>query len=107
MSYSKIYLKNNKKYLFILMSNEIISYILHFELPNSCVIKDTLYFDNNYCEIIKKYTHTSTATATAQLKSQVTLFNCFTQSLENKIANCKIYNLFAKQKNNYDDIIRL
>jgi hypothetical protein len=94
------------------MSNEIISYILHFELPNSCVIKDTLYFDNKYCEIIKKYTDTSTATvaASAQLKSQLTLFNCFTQSLENKMVNCiknKIYNLFAKQKNNYDDIIRL
>ena len=91
------------------MNNEIISYILHFELPGNS--------NNNDCEIIKKR-NDNTGGLSAALAStansafstgSLSLFNCFTRAVENKMVNCinNSIQYFAKQKNNYDDIIRL
>lgn len=127
MSYSKIYLKNNKKYLYILMNNQIISYILHFEIPNNYLVKDNIYFNNNYCEIIKrentfatadraKYRATNTSNKMLcniiSYSSPTALFHCFSRNLETTLTTTtciknNIYNFFTKQKNTYDDIIRL
>jgi hypothetical protein len=106
------------------MNNEIITYILHFEIPNNCFAKDNIYFNNNYCEIIKKEKTAAVSnilnkasrqtficgSAASSTLSAYSLFNCFTRSLEINIVNCvknHIYDLFANQKNTYDDIIRL
>ena len=103
------------------MNNEIISYILHFEVPNNCLSKENIYFNNNYCEIIKKKNTAEVSNilnkATRQLcisgpaaSLSLSLFNCFTRALKNTIVNCiknNIYDLFTKPNNMYDDIIRL
>ena len=112
------------------MNNQIISYILHFELPNNCIEKDNIYFNNTYCEIIKTHAPpqainvvtvptsnkiTFRNTMTPEMSS-LSLFNCFTWAVqamrasENIMITCiknKLYDFFAKQQNNYDDIIRL
>ena len=86
------------------MNNEIITYILHFEIPNNCLAKDNIYFNNNYCEIIKKENAACSASS---------LFTCFTRGawgVENTIVKCvknNIYDFFTKPKHIYDDIIRL
>jgi hypothetical protein len=106
------------------MNNEIITYILHFEVPNNCLSKDNIYFNNNYCEIIKKENTSEVSNilnkvsrqicisgpAASSTLSSLSLFNAFTQSFENRIVNCiknNIYDFFTKPKNMYDDIIRL
>lgn len=105
------------------MNNQIITYILHFEIPNNCLSKDNIYFNNNYCEIIKKENLSEVSNIlnkvtqqigisgpAACLSSSSSVFNCFTLSLTNTIVNCiknNIYDFFTKPKNMYDDIIRL
>ena len=91
------------------MNHEIISYILHFELPGNS--------NNNDCEIIKKSNDNNcglsaalASTANAAFSTvSLSLFNSFSLAVENKMVNCinNSIKCYDKQKNNYDDIIRL
>ena len=96
------------------MNNEVISYILHFELPMNSIGKDNdnIYFNDNYCEIIKKGNSVILAAQIPKNKITYNIFAPFTvihglaKNLENRFVNC-IYGFVTKQGNNYDDIIRL
>jgi hypothetical protein len=116
MSYSKTYLKNKRKYLnILLMNNEIIYYILHFECQSNFFVKDNIYFNNTYCEIIKNNNSSASSAlltnkVTCNKNTIITLFNSFTQGLENKMVNIiknNTYNFLTKRKHNCDDMIRL
>lgn len=94
------------------MNNEIIYYILHFECQSNFFVKDNIYFNNTYCEIIKNSNSSALLTnkVTRDTNTIITLFNSFTQGLENKMVNIiktNTYNFLTKRKHNCDDIIRL
>lgn len=95
----------------ILVNCEIIYYILHFEMSNNCIVKekDNIFFNNNYCEIIKKDTYpTIELNRLIYNPSSSTICHCFWQRFKNKMISCiknSTFNSFNIQS--YNDIIRL